>query len=489
MGLRQKVISGSLWQLFAVAANTISSLIVVGVLARIISPESFGLISMTNSVMVFAQMFTEIGIEQYIIRTAKMNKTILNTVFWLSFFFALLMYLILFLAAPIIAAWYYEPSLIKIIRILSLTLIISRFGRVSHAIMQKELLFKKIVIMDIISYIFGYATVGIILALNNYGVWSIVYAKVCQTTLQSMLYYSNWPNKLSTKIDNTEIKKILHFGSGLITTQTIRNIAQQADYFIVGRYMGSAILGQYERSFHIMTMPVSYLGNIFDKVFYSAMSKIQDNKEKIIIVFEKTMRYIFAVSIPIQLLIFLTSKQIVLVLLGENWVQSYPILQILSLTIVLRASAGNMDALFRLKNVLFNSARIKLIFMFFVIVFSLIGAFFKNIRVVCIGINIAFILNYFLMLRLASNVNQTNHFYLLIDLFKRYTYNLFPFMCCLLISWLPFVNNLLPIINLFIIIMSYLLVLLIQSWIIPCFEYADIIDIVSQPFKKRRKIH
>ena len=189
MKIRDIVISNSKWQGISVAFNIVSTFLVIAVLARILEPEAFGLIAMTNTAIVFAQMMAEIGIGQYIIRLRIIKKEILSTAIIISLLLGIVIYICIYFLAPFISGWYNEIELIKIIRVLSTILIVSKIGRISSALLQRELEFKKIVFVNIISYLFGYSLVGIVLAVRGYGVWSIVYAKIAQALIQSVLLF------------------------------------------------------------------------------------------------------------------------------------------------------------------------------------------------------------------------------------------------------------------------------------------------------------
>ncbi|XMB72270.1 lipopolysaccharide biosynthesis protein [Mycoplasmatota bacterium WC30] len=463
----KSIIKGSSWQFASIVINSIVSITLIAVLARLVIPEAFGVITMANSVIIFAQLLSEMGVEQYIIRKKEINDKILSSVLLASIIISVLTYFLLFFAAPVISNWYNEESLTLIVRVVALTLIISRFGKIPRAFLQREMKFKSVVIIDLISYIIGYAVVGIVLAFFGFGVWAIVIARISQTIIQSALLLIFHSVKFKFILSLSELKSIFKFGFRLVVLQTINNFANQVDYILIGRFSSSLNLAYYERSFKIMTIPVSYIGTVFDKVLYAYFSKVQSNEHMIIATFESILRVIFAIAIPIQLLIYMLNSEIILIILGEKWLNTAPILASLSIGIVFRSSIGVMDALVRLRGEMNKSSVVKLIYVVLLIVIVALGLQYKDVYFVALYVNIAVFINFILMILLSSRINNHNHFKVLKSLVNIMLMNIIPFMVLnMLLPHLSF-NGLWLFINPVVVFLLYFIILLVLVLIFP----------------------
>lgn len=414
MNMKRKILEGSFWQLLATVIQTVASLIVTGILARILTPEHFGIVSMTNTVIVFVNLFSEIGIGQYIIKKDSFQDSELRSLVIFNLFLGTVFGMLLFFLAPLAALWYQEEQLTGIIRILAINVILGKVGTISRALLQKEMQFKKITIIEIVSYVVGYGGTGIFLAFAGAGVWALVFSKLSQTIFQAFLYSIGNKTEIRKNIgaiwrirQNIEksigiIRDAVSFGFGLMLSQFVNNLANQADYFLVGRYMGTEILALYDRGFHIMTMPVSYIGNIFDKVVYSGMAKSQADQAALEKMFFHTLKRMLLLACLIQIFIVVTAQSIVEILLGNQWEQVVELLRILSFSIIFKTITGLLDSLVRIKGEVYKSAKYKLLYLFQIIIFTVLGILTNSIRNVCIGVCIANFSNCILMFRLIS---------------------------------------------------------------------------------------
>lgn len=484
----QKIIFGSSWQLLSVIVNSITSILVISIMARLVLPEAFGVIAMANSIVVFANLISEIGVEQYIIRKEKIDDVTLSSTSVVSIFNSLITYFILFILAPLISLWFNESTLTIVIRTISLIIVISRIGKIQRALLQKEMKFKKIVLIDLFSYIIGYAFVGVVLAFSGFGVWSIVLARIFQVLIQSILLITNYKLLFKFIFSINEIKKVFKFGFSLLQLQFINNFANQIDYILIGRLSNPVDLAYYERNFKIMTIPVSYVGNIFDKVMYSFFSKIQRNKEKLIETFNNILKFIFILVIPVQFLILVFDQEIILILLGENWVTSSSILVGLSIGIVFRSSIGLMDSLVRFYGKMNKSSLVKIIYAFILSLLILFSITFGDLFITAFVINIAVIINFILMLRLSGKLNGFNHFILFKNLLGTFSLNLVPFLFTYIIKESN-ILNLGIFFNLLLYTFIYFLLLIVIIYLLPrryFKEYRYIYRILIRFIKKEK---
>lgn len=396
MDLLKKSAFASLWQIVSLVGSFILNTVLMGVLARLILPEAFGLIAMANSVINTVQLFADIGIGQYIIRTPKLNNRILRCVFTVSLILSVIFGLIILILAPLVAAWYKESDLTNILMLIALASIIRKLGNVSESLLYKEMRFKDVAIIELTTYFIGYGVIGTIAALNGLMEYAIVYGLLVKTLLYVLACFIRKPYPLKPYFDKKIARDVFSFGGGIFLSTLVGAIGYQFPTFYIGRSLGGTSVGFYERLNNIAIMPVSAIGAIFDKVFYSAAATMGEQDEMIASIYVRLLTYLVLPILLGTTIIIVLSKEIIYILLGNQWVDNVAILQILSIFILLRIQIGFTDAVFKLKNALYRCTMLRSIYAMSMIIFTIIGTISHGLIGAAVGVNIAVLVNYVL---------------------------------------------------------------------------------------------
>jgi len=381
-------------------------ILVTGILARLVTPEAFGLVAIASMIIVFGEMFAEAGIGASLIQMKNLTNKHIRGAFVLSVTLGLIFLVLMWLLSPLIAKFFRAEKAVDVIRYCSLSVLITKLGMVSNSLLERDFRFDKIMFINTGSYILGYGTVGILLAFSGYGVWAIVAAKISQSVLKSTGLYLTKRHSVIPVFQKIYYKDIILFGSGLTLSRIFNNLAQQGDYFIVGRFLGTTVLGIYERAFHIMQLPGQQLGNILDKASFPALSRVQDDKQKLTKAYLTGIGISSTFLIPLSILMIILAPEIVLVLLGKNWEMAINPLRILLVTLVFRTSVKITDSLVRAKGAVYSSAKRKGVFAIIIIAGCFIGQRY-GINGVATAVNIAIVINYILMTSLALKIVDT----------------------------------------------------------------------------------
>jgi len=404
--LLKKSFNATKWQTIALVVNFVTNTLVVGVLARLLFPEDFGVIAIANTVINLTSMIADVGVGQYIIREPNVDRTCIQAVITTTFLIGLIYIIALSIAAPFVARFYKMPQLTALIIIIALSVAIRKIGLISQNLLYKELRFKEVAITDIISYVVGYGIIGIIMALLGCGVYSLVIALLLKATLHTVMTYCLSPHTLVPSKDKKKILEVLKFGGGVMTLSMAGSVAYQAPALIMGKILPSAQVGFYDRAMTYAIYPVTATGSIFDKVFYSAAAKLNANGGS-----DKQAGDIFLKLITILALpgfigsaiLIVGAEDFIRILLGENWLDVVPIFQIICMSIYFRIIVGFTDAVYKLKNILYKATGIRIVYAASVVITVLVLALTtKNLVIICIGINIAVLLNYILSLFLVK---------------------------------------------------------------------------------------
>ncbi|MEN8155050.1 MAG: oligosaccharide flippase family protein, partial [Acidobacteriota bacterium] len=266
--MKKEIISGLKWTYFGVILKFISQLLIFSILAHILAPEDFGVISMSFIFINFALLLSQFGIGTALVQRKVLNKDHIKTGFTMAIFLGAFLFLAIYFSAPIISVFFSNSELVKILRTLALMFFFNGISMISRSLLQREMNFKDLMKIDIYSYFLGYGVIGIISALILKNVWALVFATICQSFMDSVLSYWFRMFPVSLKIKKTEAIELLTFGGWFSIGGFFNYFAINGDNFIIGKYLGSVSLGIYSRAYTLMTLPAVYFASIFEKVFF-----------------------------------------------------------------------------------------------------------------------------------------------------------------------------------------------------------------------------
>lgn len=321
-------LNGMFWSFIQQFSYQLISFAIQLILVRFISPSDFGLIGMLAVFIGIATAFIDGGMTSSLIRNNQADNSDYSTIFYYNVFLSVIIYFILYNLAPFIGKFYNQQVLEKIARLYGLTLIFSSFGSVHNIILFKKMEFKKQAIITLPPMILG-GVLGVFLAINNYGVWSIVYSTLATTLLTSLSLwsFSNWKPSLTFNIDKFKIN--FRYAYKMSIAIAIDNLFTNIYPILIGRLYNPTAVGYYTRANSLMMLPVGNFSIILNRVVFPLFSKVQDDLFALQRIFKKIMQLIFYVLAPMTALMIILSKEIVLVLFTDKWLQIIPIFQIL----------------------------------------------------------------------------------------------------------------------------------------------------------------
>lgn len=333
MSLKKKASVGAAWSLINALFLKGSVFFVSLYLASILGPNDFGLIGMISVFFYLGNIILESGLSESLIRTQKITEKDLSTIFYMNIAMALFIYFVFYTTAPFVSIFYDQEILTDLIRVYCLSFIFNAFSAVQMAILNKEMKFKKITVISIPAHLLG-CILGVLMALNNYGVWSIVYMQLGIRVIQSisLWLFSKW--KPSLIFSFTHLKIHLKFGYNLMLSGIIDTIFNNIYNIIIGKYFTVIQLGFYERANSMKTYPVITLSGIIHKVTYPLLSGIQDDKEKMAQVYRKMLRISFFFIAPTMLGMGALATPLFQLILGSEWMDAVPYFQILCLSAI-----------------------------------------------------------------------------------------------------------------------------------------------------------
>ena len=346
MSFKKKVFSGLKWVTLSNILRQVLSLVNIVILARLLVPEDFGVYAILLIFITFLTMFKDMGVAAFVVHTKEPSQLLLSSLFYFNLFIGILFASLLVLSSSWISHFYEMPSLELMIQIISLNLIITSVSIVSRALLQKQIDFKRLSIIETLSTILG-IVLGISAAFYGLGVYSLLVQSIATSLLDTLLVvlYTSW--RPSKAFSFNEIKRVWKYSSNLSGYRLMNYFATNSDNFLIGKYLSSGALGLYSIAYKIMLYPLQNITVTLMKVMFPAFSMIQDDNEKFKRSYLKVIFFITLVSTPLMVGLMAVSDIFVDLLFGEKWLG-------LSFLLVILAPSGILRSIFKTTGPLFT---------------------------------------------------------------------------------------------------------------------------------------
>lgn len=319
---------------------------VIGIiLARLLSPSDFGLIGMLAIFIAISNVFIEGGLAKALIQKQNCQDIDYSTAFVSNVGMSIMIYSILFVSAPWIADFYDEPILKDLTRVFALNFILGAFNIVQRAKLMAKVDFKSLAQINVISVVIS-GCIGVGMAYYGCGVWSLVGQSICSTIVLIVLFplYSKW--KPSIRFSKDSFKRLFGFGSKLMVTGTVSVIVNNISTICIGKMYRSSQLGYFTRASQFSELISSTLFDVLGNVTFPVLSELQDEKERFLAVYRRSLLFTAMVVMPVMILGVLLARPLVLVLLTEKWLPCVVLMQWLFLSrIVIPLSAINLNVM------------------------------------------------------------------------------------------------------------------------------------------------
>lgn len=328
--LKEKTASGLLWG----AVNNLSTQVLmalIGVfLARLLTPADYGMVGMLAIFSAIAGTLQDSGFTAALTNLKEATHREYNAVFWFSTLVALTLYAILFVSAPLIADFFHQPELIPLTRLVFASFVMAGLGTAHAAYMFRNMMNKEKAFVNILAIGISGA-IGITLAFQGYAYWSLAWQQftyICVINL-GRLYYVRWLPSLH--IDFTPIREMFGFSSKLLVTNIVNQVNGNLLSMVFGRLYSTTELGNYTQAAKWNQTGYSFVSGTIQQVVQPILASVREEEHRKVNIFRKMLRFTAFLSMPCMLGLALIADFIVL-LLGEQWVDSVPLLRILCIS-------------------------------------------------------------------------------------------------------------------------------------------------------------
>lgn len=312
------IFSNFLWRFFERIASQAVMVLVTIVLARLLSPSVFGIIALVMVFTTLMQVFIDSGLGSALIQKKNADDLDFSTVFFFNILVCFVLYLVMFFAAPMIASFYKMPDLVLVIRVLSLTLIISGVRNIQQAYVSRNLLFRKFFFATFGGTVAG-TVIGIWMAYSNYGVWALVAQQLVTAAIGTIIlwYVVAWRPKMIFSLQR--LKSLFSYGWKLLLSALVDIGYRDLTSLIIGRLYTPADLAFYDRGRQFPNLIVNNLNTAIDSVLFPTMAAEQDNVERIRSMTRRAIKTATYLIMPIMMLLAVCAEPIVRLVLTEKW--------------------------------------------------------------------------------------------------------------------------------------------------------------------------
>ena len=401
--LGEKSRKGFLWLLLGTAGQNALQILSLLVLARILTPEEFGVVGVGMAVIAFLRIFSEIGVGPALVQKEDVTLIDIKTANTLSLIFGVVLAGLLYAQSGHLAAFFDMPQLATVLQAMAFMLPLVSYSVVGQSLLQRNFEFKKVSGITFISYLIAYGFVSIYMALHGYGLWSLIAAYWVQSISFFVLTVILCRDTLKLGFNLPSAKGMLNYGTGHSMARLCNYAAGQGDNLIIGKILGSGSVGLYGRAYQIMSMPAILFGSVIDKVFFPLMAKLRNNRQDLEKLYLSSIYFSLLIFIYLSGYVFIFSEQITYLLFGSGWSDVAGLIEIMAIGLYFRVGYKFSDCLTLAMGNIYARASIQFLYALAVLSFVLIGSHW-GLKGAATGVVSALILNYLMMTSMAWRI-------------------------------------------------------------------------------------
>ncbi|QEY59411.1 lipopolysaccharide biosynthesis protein [Pseudomonas sp. C27(2019)] len=324
--LRRKALSGFIWSASDKLINQLGYLGVTVFIARLIGPESFGLIGMLTIFMLLAESVVSNGFSQALVqRSQQLTEEDSSTIFYVNIGWGAAMYILLYFCAPLIAKFYSQPQLVDIARVLFTVLLINSLTVVVRAKLTINIDFKSQAIASTFATLLS-SIVGVYLALKGYGYWALVWLLISKAAFNSLgvWFFCRWLPKLIFSYES--FKSLFKFGSNLMLAGLVATFVNNLYVALIGRYFNATQVGYFTQATNLSNYASQFISSTLQGVTYPIMTSVKNDKKRLVSIYTQLISITMLISVPLLVGFAAVSEDLVKIILGDEWLPAVPVL-------------------------------------------------------------------------------------------------------------------------------------------------------------------
>ena len=397
--LFERTVDAFAWRFTSESSKFALQVVVMVVLARLLPVDSFGLLTLSLIVINFASR-AQLAVSLALIQRENITDTHVRVAFSLSALSGIALTILIWSTAPLAAVLFRAEAVTSVLRLISISFLFTSCGAIAEALLERKLDYRSLMKVELLSYGIGYCAVGITLALFDYGVWALAWATVVYSILRTSMLFSVSPHSLRPGFGASETAELFNLSAGLTLSRLANFAAANADYFVVGRWLGTTALGLYSRAFQLMSLPMYQFSSVISYVLFPAYAKIQSDNERLKRAYLGSVALSFLVISPALTSLAIAAPDLMAGFFGAQWIGATLPLQVLCLGGIFQCMYTLGDSLSRAKGAVYWKFWCHSVYALCVLLGSFVGSRW-GITGVAVGVVVAMSVIYLLMAQLS----------------------------------------------------------------------------------------
>lgn len=329
--LKDKSVNSLVWKTAQSAMTLGMTFVIQIVLARLLTPDDFGIIAIATTFMTLANTIIETSFSSAVVQRENLDQSLLSSIFWANLLLSFAVYAILFLIAPWVADFYQEPLLVPILRVQGLRIVFSGLYSIQQSLMNRKMRFKEMFFCGLAGTI-AQAVIGFGMAYAGAGVWALVYSTLVSyfVTGGVMIVLESWKPDLFFSL--SQAKSALSFSSKLLVVRVFRKVFYYIRILAIGRVCSTDVLGYFNKGFQFPSTAMTVVDGSLTSVAFSSLSRMQTDKEKMTAALRQYVRVSMFLCTPLMVGMAMVAKPLVIVVLTDKWLDCVPFMQIICFT-------------------------------------------------------------------------------------------------------------------------------------------------------------
>lgn len=346
MTLKKILLKGVLYTGISKYSGMIISLVVTAILSRLLSPDDFGIVAVSTVIITFFGIISDMGIAPAIVQHKDLSDNDINKLFSFTFWLSLILSLLFFLSAGLIARYYGSPLLVPICRILSLSLFFNTINIVPNALLYRNKEFKFIAKRTFFVQLIS-GMIAVVAAVMGSGIFALLINPVLSAIFIFFITFRRFPQKLLMTSGLGALKKIFSYSFYQFLFSLINYFSRNLDKLLIGRYMGMNQLGYYEKSYRLMMLPLQNITHVITPVMHPVLSDYQDDVNYLEYSYLKIVSIMAFIGFPLSVFLSFTAQELMLLIFGMQWESSVPVFEILALTVGIQIVLSTSGPIFQ----------------------------------------------------------------------------------------------------------------------------------------------
>ena len=343
---RKEITKGVFWVAIAKYSGIVIQLLITAVLARHIAPAAFGTIAVAMVVLHFLNILADIGVGPAIVQYKQLTRRHLDSLFTLNIYIGIGLFFILYFSSGVISSYYKDVALERVCQMMAMVIFFNALNVVPNALMRKDKRFRTIALRTLFFQVFS-GTIAVWGAVNGWGIYALLVSPILTSIGVFGVNYWNYPLRYVLRMDDGAIKTVASFSIFQFAFSFCNYFSRNLDKLIIGKSFSMTQLGYYDKSYHMMMLPLQNVTFVIEPVLHPILSTLQDNKHELGIKNQKLAVVISNISFPVGLILYFCGGEIIRIVYGGQWDAAIPVFKILALSLPIQMILSTSGAIYQ----------------------------------------------------------------------------------------------------------------------------------------------